>query len=293
MSASTGPIVPRRRLGAELRTLRETAGLLLEDIAEKLECSASKVSRLEMGKGIPKARDVRDMLEAYGVTDRATRDRLLRLAREGQQQGWWSEYSDVLQPDTLLPDHLDRLVALETEATTVQEYQQSVVPGLLQTGPYARAIITELNSRYDREQVDRLVALRMKRQDALARKAEPLRMQVVLDESVLRRRIGGTEVLRAQLRGLLRSARRRTVRMRVLPYAAGVHSAIAGTFQLLHFESEADRDVVYLESHTRDTYLESRPDVATYEQLFYSITRLALPEAESVEFIQRAIDDLP
>lgn len=292
MPTSIGPIVPRRRLGAELKALRDQAGMLLEDTAKLLECSASKISRLETGKGIPRARDVRDMLEAYGVTDKNTRDRLLRLAREGQQQGWWSEYSDVLQPDTLLPDHLDRLVALEAEASLVQEYQQSVIPGLLQTGPYARAIISELNSRYDREQVERLVALRLKRQDALSRKEAPLHLQVVLDESVLHRCIGGPEVFRAQLRSLLRSARKRTVKLRVLPYSAGMHPALAGTFQLLQFESEADRDVVYLESHTRDTYLESRSDVSTYEQLFYSINRLSLPEAKSVEFIQHKIDVL-
>jgi transcriptional regulator with XRE-family HTH domain len=266
--------------------------MLLEDIAHQLECSASKISRLEMGKGIPKARDVRDMLDAYGVKDKNVRERLMRMAREGQQMGWWSEYSDVLQPDTLLPDHLDRLVALESEASLVQEYQQSVVPGLLQTGGYARAIITELNSRYDRAQVDRLVTLRLKRQEPLTRREQPMRLQAIIDEGVLRRPIGGHDVARAQLRALLRAGRRRTVSLRVLPFSAGVHQAIAGTFQLLHFADEADRDVVYLESHSGNTYLEGDSNVSRYEQVFASVSRRALSEADSSTLIQNSIDHI-
>jgi transcriptional regulator with XRE-family HTH domain len=288
--SSTGPVVPRRRLGAELKAMRERSGLLLDDVARRLEFSASKISRLETGKGIPKARDIRDMLDTYGVSDRATRDRLLRWAREGQQQGWWGEYSDVLLPDTLLPDHLDRLVALESEASSVDEFQQSVVPGLLQVEPYARAIITELNSRYDPEQVERLVQLRLKRQERLTRRDRPLRLRAIIDEGVLHREIGGPAVARDQLAALLRAGRRRTVSLRVLAFAAGVHQAIAGTFQLLHFADEADRDVVYLESHSGNTYLEGDANVARYEQVLDAVSHQALDEADSAGLIESIIE---
>lgn len=291
MSPSQGPVVPRRRLGGELRRLREDAGLLLEDVAERLECSTSKISRLETGKGIPKSRDVRDLLDIYGTADRPHRERLMRLAREGQQQGWWSEYSDVLMPDTLLPDHLDRFLALESDASSVAEYQQSVVPGLLQTSAYARAVIGVL-TEHDRTRAERLVRLRLQRQRALTRKPAPLRLRVVIDEGVLVRQVGGVEVTAGQLAALLKAARRRTLTIQVLPFAAGAHQAIAGSFSVLHFEDSADRDVVYLESHTGDTYLENGSDVARYEDVFSAVSRQALTPADSMELIRAVLGRL-
>src|SRR6185312_10463354 len=125
MSPARGPVVPRRRLGAELRALREQAGLTIEDVATELECSVSKISRLETGKGIPKGRDVRDLLERYEVRDQARRDRMMRWAREGQRQGWWHNFSDVLAPDPedpLLADDLERYVGYEQDASEVRSF---------------------------------------------------------------------------------------------------------------------------------------------------------------------------
>ncbi len=287
-----GPVVPRRRLGDELRRLREEAGLLLEDVAAQLECSTSKISRLETGKGIPRARDVRDMLDAYGVSDRAVRDRLMRWVREGQQQGWWSEFSDVLQPDTLVPGFLDRFLALESDATAIMEFQQSVVPGLLQTRAYAHAVISLFYERFDPAQVDRLVEVRLQRETGLTRGESPQRFHAVIDEGVLRREVGGAEVMRGQLRALLRTARRRNVSIQVLPFSAGLQLAAAGSFSVFQYEDAADRDVVILESHKGITYLEGESDVALYEQIFAAARREALTVNESAEVIGTLADQM-
>ncbi|MGH3607591.1 MAG: helix-turn-helix domain-containing protein, partial [Pseudonocardiaceae bacterium] len=213
MSPLRGPVVPRRRLGAELRTLREQAELTIEDVAKELECSVSKVSRLETGQGIPKSRDVRDLLDRYGVTDQAHRDRLMRWVREGNRQGWWDDFSDVLAPDPrdpLLPDNPSRYVALEQDASELRSFETTLVPGLLQTEDYARAVISALSTA-DREATDRRVELRMRRQDRLYAAEDPLTVHMVLDEAVVRRQMGGEQVLRVQLERLLADAQRSNI----------------------------------------------------------------------------------
>ncbi|MBV9650640.1 MAG: helix-turn-helix domain-containing protein, partial [Pseudonocardiales bacterium] len=210
MSPVRGPLVPRRRLGAELRTLRDRVGLTIEEVAKELECSVSKVSRLETGQGIPKGRDVRDLLDRYGVTDQAYRDRLMRWVRDGQRQGWWHNFSDVLAPDPgdpLLPDNFSRYVALEQDASEVRAFEITLVHGLLQTEDYARAVLTTLSTA-DSEAADRLVELRMRRQDRLYVDEDPLKIHVILDEGALHRQVGNKQVMRTQLKRLLDDAQR-------------------------------------------------------------------------------------
>src|SRR5918997_6329887 len=237
MSPVRGPVVPRRRLGAELRTLREQAGLTLEDVAKELECSVSKVSRLETGQGIPKVRDVRDLLDRYGVTDPAHRDRLLRWVREGQRQGWWHDFSDVLAPDPedpLLPDNLSRYVALEQDASEVRGFENTLVHGLLQTEDYARAVLSALSTA-DPEATDRLVEFRMRRQERLYVDEDPLKIHVILDEAVLQRPVGGEQVMCGQLKRLLADAQRPNITIQVLPFSVGAHRATDGSFVVLAF----------------------------------------------------------
>ncbi|MGH8572597.1 MAG: helix-turn-helix domain-containing protein, partial [Gammaproteobacteria bacterium] len=270
MSPARGPVVPRRRLGAELRTLREHAGLTIEDVAKELECSISKVSRLETGQGIPKSRDVRDLLDCYEVTDQAKRDRLMRWVRDGQRQGWWHVYSDVLAPDPddpLLPDNLSRYVALEQDASEVRGFEATLVHGLLQTEDYARAVLSTVSTA-DRQATDRLVELRMRRQARLYADDDPLNVHMVLDEAVLHRSVGGEQVMRGQLKRLLADAQRSNITIRVLPFSIGAHRSVGGSFVVLAFADSDDNDLVYIEGHVGDLYLEKEHDVAVYEQTF-------------------------
>jgi transcriptional regulator with XRE-family HTH domain len=294
MAPLRGPAVPRLRLGAELRRLREEAGLLIEQVAEQLECSPSKISRLETGKGIPRVRDVRDMLEIYGVYDSKERDRLLRLAREGQQQGWWEEYAEVLKPEPAQrPDHIGNLVALESDATAVLTFQLAVVPGLLQTEAYARAVFTEgFGRRYHEHEVDRLVELRMRRKQVLQREGEPLRLHCVLDEAVIRRSVGGRDVMTEQLQALIDATEQPNVTLQVVPFDAGVHAGMAGSFMVLEFADSADHDRVYLEGHAGITYIEHPNDVLNYQQLFADLSNRAPSERESVALLASQLSSL-
>lgn len=293
MSPVRGPVVPRRRLGAELRTLREQTGLTIEDVAKELECSVSKVSRLETGQGIPKARDVRDLLDRYGVTDQAHRDRMLRWAREGQRQGWWHDFSDVLAPDPedpLLPDNLSRYVSLEQDASAVRGFEITLVHGLLQTEDYARAVLTALSTA-DSEATDRLVELRMRRQDRLYVDEDPLKIHVLLDEAVLHRPVGGHHVMRDQLERLLADGQRPNITIQVLPFSVGTHKAVEGPFGMLTFPDSDDNRLVYVEGHLRDLYLEQPHDVETYEQIFNALAAMCMSAERSAILIGEFLQD--
>jgi len=293
MSPVRGPVVPRRRLGAELRMLRERTGLTIEDVAKELECSVSKVSRLETGQGIPKNRDVRDLLDRYEVTDQAYRDRLMRWVRDGRRQGWWHDFSDVLAPDPsdpLLPDDLGRYVAFEQDASEVRSFENTLVHGLLQTEDYARAILGALSTG-DSEATDRLVELRMRRQDRLYMDEDPLKVHLIFDEAVLHRPVGGAQVMRAQLKRLVADAQRPNITIQVLPFSVGAHPAAGGPFVVLAFPDSDDSDLVYVEGHLRDIYLEKERDVDVYEQMFDELVDASLPTDESIALITEFLQD--
>ncbi|HJT02953.1 MAG TPA: helix-turn-helix transcriptional regulator [Pseudonocardiaceae bacterium] len=293
MSPVRGPVVPRRRLGAELRMLRERTGLTIEDVAKELECSVSKVSRLETGQGIPKNRDVRDLLDRYKVTDQAYRDRLMRWMRDGRRQGWWHDFSDVLAPDPsdpLLPDDLDRYVAFEQDASEVRSFENTLVHGLLQTEDYARAILGALSTA-DSEATDRLVELRMRRQDRLYVDEDPLKVHLIFDEAVLHRPVGGEQVMRAQLKRLVADAQRPNITFQVLPFSVGAYSAAHGAFVMLAFPDSDDGDLVYVEGHLRDIYLEKERDVDVYERMFNELVDVSMSAEQSLEFVTELLTD--
>jgi transcriptional regulator with XRE-family HTH domain len=190
-----GPAIPRRRLGAELRRLREDVGLSLEQAAAALECSTSKISRLETGKGLPKQRDVRDLVRLYGKTAEGDLERLLRWAREGARAGWWQEYTPLLSQATFVFDGVDRYVALESGASRLTCFDNAAFHGLLQAPDYARTIIRTLLPDYTAEEIEKMVEFRLRRQDFLHRPDGPLRLDTVVDEAVFRRFVGGSEVM--------------------------------------------------------------------------------------------------
>jgi transcriptional regulator with XRE-family HTH domain len=279
MTPVRGPAVPRRRLGAELRRLREDAGLLIEQAAEQLECSTSKISRLETGKGIPKARDVRDLLTIYGIADAKVRDRLIRWAREGQQQGWWHDFSEVLG------DKEATFVALEADAASMRSFEATVVHGLLQTPAYTREIGKVALAGLPDADLDLFVELRQQRQQILLRDEAALDLHVIIEEPVIYRPVGGPELMREQLAHLIEVADRPSVTIQILPLTVGIHPAIAGSFALLAFADDIDHGVVYAEGVGGAVILEQRKDVTTYTRAFDEIRRRALEPEASVKFI--------
>ena len=267
------PTGRRRRLGAELRRLREAAGLTIDRVAEELECSPSKVSRIETGQVSATPRDVRDMLGLYGVED-ARLEAMVQVAREARQRGWWQKFVDV-------PDGVPAYVGLETAATSIDVYMALLVPALLQTPDYARAVIAAVRPDLPRSEIDRRVELRLRRQDLLGQERPP-RMRVLLDDTVLRRPVGGPAVMAAQRRRLLADADRPAVTLQVLEVAAGAHAGMDGPFTIFGFPAPAERDVVALDSAADALYLENPEDLRRYRRVFDLLLPAALtPEASA------------
>jgi len=264
------PTGRRRRLGAELRRLREAAGLTIDKVAEELECSPSKVSRIETGQVSATPRDVRDMLGLYRVDD-ARREAMVQVAREARQRGWWQKFVDV-------PDGVPAYVGLEAAATSMDVYMALLVPALLQTPDYARAVIAAVRPDLPPSEIDRRVELRLRRQGLLDQE-QPPQMRVLLDDTVLRRPVGGLAVMAAQRRRLLADAERPAITIQVLEVDAGAHAGMDGPFTIFGFPAPAERDVVALDSAADALYLEGPEDVARYRRVF----ELLLPAARSPE----------
>ena len=284
---AAGPAGPRRRLGAELRRLRTGKGLHLDEVAGQLRCSTSKISRLETGKGIPKAADVRALIRLYDVTADTERDMLLRLVRESRTEGWWASYTDGVQPEKFFLDEPGRYAALETDAVALRAFDLSVLHGLLQTEDYARAVLSGQLPRRSRQEVDQLVELRMRRQDALYRTL-PLRLDMVVDESVLARTVGSRAGMAAQMRRLLELMELPTISIRLFPFEAGVDRAHMGQFTLLAIPEDLGSDLVYIEGLAGETMLESESDVDLYRDVFNDALARSLDAGASREAVRRS-----
>jgi transcriptional regulator with XRE-family HTH domain len=272
------PTGRRRRLGAELRRLREDAGLTIDRVAEALECSQSKVSRIETGQVSATPRDVRDMLGLYRVSE-AQREAMVQIAREARQRGWWQTFVDV-------PDGVPAYVGLEVAATSIDIYMSLIVPALLQTPDYARAVIGAVRPDLPAREIDRRVELRVRRQ-ALLDQERPPRLRLLLDDTVLRRPVGGPAVMAAQRRRLLEDAARPAVTLQVLPVETGAHAGMDGPFTIFGFRAATERDVVALDSAADALYLESPEDVRRYRRVFELLLPAALPPEASAQLIAR------
>ena len=284
MSDSQSPTVRRRRLGMELRRLREASSLMIEDVAKHLECSMSRVSRIETGKSVARIRDVRDMLDLYQVGDETQREQLLTLAKDAQQRGWWTEYESVLSAG------LDTYVGLEASAASIRSFQTHLVPGLLQTEEYSRALIKVGQPTESSVNIDRMISLRRRRQAMLA-DTGTLEMWAVLDEAVLRRPIGGHAVMRAQLARLLEVDELPSVTIQVLPFTRGAHPGLGGAFTIIGFPDPTDLDVVYVDSPAGNIFLEKDKDVRRHTTWFDHLRAAALPPDESTDFIALVADE--
>jgi transcriptional regulator with XRE-family HTH domain len=284
MPGKVSPEVRRRRLAAELRRLRERSGFKTTEVAGQLGWSPAKVSRYELARTGLKPADVRLMLAFYGVTGQR-QDELLALAFEASEKGWWQLFSDVM------PDEHISLIGLEDEATAEWSWHLEVIPGLLQTEEYARHVNSKGYSLapVPQSQIERSVAVRMKRKELLTRDP-PLELRAVVDEAVLRRGFGGSSVMREQLRHLIEMARLPNVSLRVLPFADD-GTIIMNSFDLLRFGTQAGTmpDVAYTEHFRATLYFEGETDTFQYRIVFERLWDGALGQAESARIIERII----
>jgi transcriptional regulator with XRE-family HTH domain len=284
MRDKRAPTVRARQLAAELRRLRDEARLTGEEVGERLGWSAAKVSRVETAKIAISASDLARLLDLYEVSGQR-RDRLAELGRSAGERGWWDAYADTLGPEYAT------LIALEAQAERARWYAALIVPGLLQTEEYAREIIRSTLLISPPGEIERRVQVRMTRQGVLA-KDQPLRLSVVLDEAAVRRRVGGPEVMRAQLRHLAEAASRENIELQVLPDASGAHPAITGEFTILGFPELVSPDVVYLENMTSNIYVEQEAEVFRYNLAFDRLRSQALDPGESAALIARLAEAL-
>jgi transcriptional regulator with XRE-family HTH domain len=281
MPTRPGPTVQRRRLGIELRHLRESAGKTIDEVARVLECSDSKVSRIENGQVSASPRDVRDMLEFYGV-DATRSEELVEVARAARKKGWWEAYSDT----PVVP-----LVGLEVAADRILAYEPMAVFSLLQTRKYAQAMIRAMRPELSEELMERWVELRMTRQKLLTRDAPPT-IEVILEECAIRRPVGGRDVLHEQLQSLLEATSLPALALRILPLQLGEHAAISGAFTIYGFTELRDPDVVYLEHMVSDSYVESPDEVARYSTAFAAVRSASLGPDESSSLLTAAMREL-
>lgn len=268
MAAGSSPTVRRRRLASELRRLRKEAGLTAEAVAEQIEYDQSWVSRIESGRRGIRINDLRALLDVYNVVGVA-RDELLQLARQARQRGWWHSYGDVI------PDWFQVFVGLEAEAKDLRSYDAELVPGLLQTADYYRAYMRVAPAAADADEVDRKIEFRLARQDRIGGD-DPVQFWAVMNEAVIRRHIGSTSTMKAQLLHLIEVSERANVTLQVLPFSAGPHPAMDGGFVIIGFPEVADPDVVYLESQAGSFYLEEVPAIDRYNLIFNHLRAKAL-----------------
>ena len=277
---SVDATVLRMLLGSQLRRLREAAGITPEQVGYEIRASRSKISRLENGRVGLKNRDVTDLLTLYGVTDEGLRSRFLTLVRQSNTPDWWTSYGDIL------PDWFETYLGLEAAAATIRSFEVQFVHGLFQTEDYARAVTRRGRKSAPADEIERRVALRLKRQDLLTR-PNPPRIWSVMDEAVLRRPVGGPAVMRAQFRHLIEVAEFPHVTLQAVPFASGGHAAESGSFSVLRFEERDLPDVVYIEQLTGAIYLDQRSDVEHYLEVVDELSSEALTPAETTRFIEQ------
>jgi len=276
------PAVLRILLGAQLRRLRESKRITLEEAGNVIRASHSKLSRLESGRVAFKDRDIVDLFIHYGVTDAAQIETLRGVAVRANSRGWWHDYSDILPP------WFEEYISLEEAAVQIRGYEVQFVPGLLQTEEYARAVT--LLAYSNPKEISRRVSLRMARQARLSG-AEPVALGMVLDEAALMRPIGGPSVMRAQLKHLIEMSQRPNVTLQILPFKVGGHAAAGGPFSVLHFAESDLSDIVYLEQLATAQYHEKPDMVGKYQAVMERLRIEAATPADSVKRLQAILSE--
>ncbi len=286
---TTGSTVPRRQLGRYLRDLRNSQRLTVRAAAARLEWSEAKIWRIETGQVGLRSLDVEAMCRIYGATPELTQA-LMGLAKETKARGWWHSYGDVI------PEGFDVYIGLEEAAASIAWYESELVPGLLQTEGYARTIIGAEHEEAD--EVDRRVQLRIARQSLVTRVTAAPELSIVLNEAVIRRPVGGAEVMSDQLRRLLDASELPNVTLRIMPFSAGLHYGImSGPFVILRFPLNGDGrasepPTVYVDGFTGDLYQDKPREIERYDGAFSGIWSAALDEKASQDLLRQASREL-
>jgi transcriptional regulator with XRE-family HTH domain len=275
---SGGPTVLRMMLGNQLRQFREAAGVTTDAAGYEIRASRSKISRMENGRVGFKERDVADLLTLYGVTDDQVRGGLLTMARQANAQGWWTKFGDIL------PDWFDAYLGLEEGAALIRSYEVQFVHGLMQSEGYARAVTQIGRKGVAADEIERRVSVRMQRQNLLT-KPDPPKMWAVMDEAVLRRPVGGRQVMREQVKHLLELSGLPHVTLQVVPFDRGAHAGSGGAFTILRFAEHDLPDIVYIEQLTSAVYLEKREDVDYYLEVMDQLSSQADTPKSSVDYL--------
>jgi transcriptional regulator with XRE-family HTH domain len=279
VASNVNPTVRRRRLGQELRRLREQKGMTAEEVAERLLVSQSKISRLENGRRSISQRDVRDLCGVYEVEDQRLVDSLMQMAKDSRQQGWWHAFGDI--PYSVY-------IGLETDAESLRTYEPQIITGLLQTRSYAEALIQGALPETSAADIEKRVQVRIRRQERVTAETNPLRLWVVLDEASLHRVVGSRQIMREQLEHVAEMSLLPHITVQVLPFDVGAHPGINGQYSILEFSDAADSSVVYIEGVTSDLYLEKAQDVQKYTVMYEHLRAQAL----NVEQSRRRIEDV-
>ena len=281
------PTVRRRRLRIELRRLRQEAGLTGEHVAGELGWSAAKISRLENGTGYVQPVDVAALCDLYGASN-DLKDLLKRFAAESKKRDWWQSSSYR----SAIPSWFGVYVGLEGTSSYLRTYEAEYVPGLFQTADYIREVYRTSRDSRSPEEIDQQVAVRLARQQILTRTEEPPELWAIIGESVLRRRIGSSELMKAQLEHIAETSRLPNVTVQVLPFSVGVHPGMNGPFVILSFPEDSDTDVVYLENMVGSLYVEDSTDVRRYAAAFDHLRANAADPGTSTKMILSASKEM-
>lgn len=280
--ANYSPSIRRRRLSHALKEFRKAARLTATEAAQRLEWDPAKVARMERNQWkLPNVNDVKLLMDLYGVTDDRQRESMLTLARESRLRGWWADYSDVFK--TSLPD-------FEAGASAIRTYEALLIPGLLQTAEYAKAV-WRAGQVFDEALVDRHVQARLARQKILDRE-DPPSLLALVEQAALVKLIGGAACMADQLRHLIEMAARSNVTVQIIPSDSGAHAALSSPFTIMDFPGGDDPSLVYLGTATDSLWLEEVAEYHRYSLIFTNVMNLAISPEKSVRHMEKLVDDL-
>jgi transcriptional regulator with XRE-family HTH domain len=281
------PVVQRRRLRTELRRARQDAGLTQEQVADAMDWSLSKVIRIEAGSVGISTNDLKALLSHYQLDDPDVTSELVALARAARERSWWSVYRDPAPPGLL------QLIGYEAASFIIRNFEMLLVPGLLQTEDYARAVIQPLEEGAAAERVNTLVEIRMRRQEQLERDDTPL-LFFILDEAAVRRLIGGRDVMRRQIHHLVEMAARPNVTIEIVPFSAGTHPGLRGPFVIIEFPDPGDDDVLFLEARGDLIRggISEEGEVSAHREVFEQLRRMSFGPDGSVAYLGKLADEM-